>query len=132
MIDELVGARLVHIDDLGFTVIDTNNKMRHFEFDTDQGDCCGYADITTNLLISEEDLGNNPIITEVLKTDSIKKMRPKYLSDDNDELTITFIGEYKPIAEINSESSSGSGWCYGACAWVTCKETGEKEVLTSW
>lgn len=126
MIENLIGYRLIAIDNNGFKV-EKNGKVRNFEFDEDYGACCGYNEVTANLLVSEEELANNPIITEVNYCNPI--MKPW---EDGDRITITFMGESKPIAEINSKSSSGSGWNYGAHAWVTCKETNETETLTEW
>ena len=51
---------------------------------------------------------------------------------DSDILKLTFFGEHKAIAEVNSLSSSGSGWCYGACVTLRCRETGEEHMLTSY
>lgn len=127
MLENLIGSKLIQIDNNGFTV-KKDNEIRTFEFCEDYGDCCGYNDITANLIVSETELANNPVITEVKYTKPIQK--PYH--DVCDEMIITFMGECKPIAEINSYSSSGSGWCYGAHTWVVCKETSEQEELTSW
>lgn len=125
MIKELIGWRLIKIDDGGFEV-EKNGETKHFVFEDDYGDCCGYNEITTNLLISEDDFAKNPVITEVEMVDVTK------MHSDCDRLRITFMGECKPIAEIVSESGSGSGWCYGAHAWIVCKETNETEEMTSY
>ena len=85
--------------------------------------------INTALTEADEEFSNNPIITEIAY-ENPSKMTP--YGEDCDRLHITFMGESKPIAEINSLSSSGSGWFYGAHAWVVCKETKELEELTSW
>lgn len=127
MIENLIGYRLIEIDNSGFKV-EKDGNVRTFEFDEDYGDCCGYNEVTANLLVSEEDLAKNPIITEV-NYDNPQKMRNYAYCE---QIVITFMGESRPIAEINSESGSGSGWNYGAHAWVVCKETGETEVLTEW
>lgn len=129
MIEQIVGWRLIKIDNVGFEV-EKDGNVKHFVFDEDYGDCCGYNEITTNLLVSEEDLSKNPVITEVEKVNAVKIATRMY--DECDRIKITFMGEYKPIAEIVSESGSGSGWCYGAHAWIVCKETNETEEMTSW
>lgn len=127
MLENLVGYRLVEIDNCGFKV-KKDNDIKTFEFEGDHGDCCGYNDVTANLLISEDELTNNPIITEVNYVNPAKM----HSYDECERIVITFMGECRPIAEINSESGSGSGWRYGAHAWVTCKETNETETLTEW
>lgn len=134
MFEELIGARLTRIDNGGFEVVLQNGENRTFEFEEDYGGCCGYNEITTNLLLPErESLDNAPVITEVLINDPMaNSMVSRYCIHNSDCITVTFMGEYKPIAEINSESGSGSGWQYGAHAWVVCKETGKTEELTSW
>ena len=125
MVEQLIGWRLIKIDDGGFEV-EKNGEVKHFIFDENNGGCCGYNEITTNLLISEDDLSNNPIITEVEMVGATK------MGYEHDRIRITFMGECKPIAEIISESGSGSGWSYGAHAWIVCKETNETEEMTWW
>lgn len=127
MLENLVGYRLIEIDNDGFKV-KKDDDIKTFEFDEDYGDCCGYNEVTVNLLVSQNELANNPIITEV------NYANPQKMHSYNgcDQIVITFMGESRPIAEINSESGSGSGWNYGAHAWVTCRETNETEILTEW
>lgn len=127
MLESLVGYQLIEIDNNGFKV-KKDNDIKTFEFDEDYGACCGYNDVTANLLVSKDDLANNPIITEV----NYANPQKMHSYDECDKVVITFMGESRPIAEINSESGSGSGWSYGAHAWVTCKETNESETLTEW
>lgn len=47
-------------------------------------------------------------------------------------LRITFFGLAKKLAMIESYSSSGSGWEYGATVTLVCKETGAEATVTSW
>lgn len=124
MLEYLIGSKLISFDNDGFSVILPNGEQRDFAFDEDYGDCCGYNELSTELLISADELSNNPIITNIEKTDTSEC--------DEDSVKIAFFGECKKIAEVNSLSSSGSGWCYGACVWVTCKQTNEKETITSY
>lgn len=121
MFDSLIGARLLSMDDSGFSVQMTNGEVRNYEFCECEGDCCGFNEFSAKLLISGE---NMPAITSV-KTEE----RDLY---DTDCKVITFFGLDKKLAEIDSPSSSGSGWNYGATVWVKCKETGETETITSW
>ena len=123
MLEFLVGARLVTADDAGFEVIASNNKRYRFNFESYEGDCCGYNTISSHLLIEDEG-EQNPIITKVRHT----------TDEDNysQSCEITFFGISKPIYTAAIESSSGSGWCYGATVKLTCKECNFDEILTSW
>ena len=128
MFNNLLGAQLVSLDEYGFTVRNAEGEPgeRHFVFDDDSGDCCGFNQIETKLLISEDEANRNPIITGIVEE------RDENSYGDGDSLTITFFGESKLLAQINSYSSSGSGWGYGATVTCKCVETQEQEVLTSW
>ena len=123
MLKELFGARLLKVGAETFTVQLSNGDIRNYEFIEDEGDCCGFNEFNI-LLIDEEEIHNNPIITNITEERS-----EDY---DSDVLKVTFFGECKAIAEINSLSSSGSGWCYGACVTLKCCETGEEYGLTSY
>ena len=124
MLEYLIGSKLISFDNDGFSVILPNGEQRDFVFDEDYGDCCGYNELSTELLISADELSNNPVITNIEKIDTS--------GSDDDSIKIVFFGEVKKIAEINSLSSSGSGWDYGACVWVTCKQINESEILTKY
>lgn len=124
MLEYLIGSKLISFDNDGFSVILPSGEQRDFVFYEDYGDCCGYNELSTELLISADELSNNPIITNIEKTDTSER--------DEDSVKIAFFGECKKIAEVNSLSSSGSGYCYGACVWVTCKQTNEEETITSY
>ena len=123
MLEFLVGARLVTADDAGFEVVASNDKRYRFNFESYEGDCCGYNTISSHLLI-EDEIEQNPIITKVRHT----------TDEDNysQSCEITFFGISKPIYTAAIESSSGSGWCYGATVKLTCKECNFDEILTSW
>lgn len=123
MLEFLIGARLVTADDAGFEVVASNDKRYRFNFESYEGDCCGYNTISSHLLIENES-EQNPIITKVRHT----------TDEDNysQSCEITFFGISKPIYTAAIESSSGSGWCYGATVKLTCKECNFDEILTSW
>ena len=121
----LLGSQLVSLDNNGFTVRNADGE-RHFIFEEDDGDCCGYNDIEVKLLISEDEISRNPVITNIVEQDHDNA------SVDCDSLTITLFGESKLLAQINSCSSSGSGWQYGATVTCRCIETHEEETITSW
>lgn len=120
---DLIGYQLVSIDNEKI-VVRKENTEHILHIKEDYGDCCGYNDIATKLLISETELYRNPIITNVTtETD-----------DENYGASgkIVFFGEYKPMAEVDTYSSSGSGWCYGACVWIECDALDISETISSW
>ena len=123
MLEFLIGARLVTADDTGFEVIASNDKRYRFNFESYEGDCCGYNTISSNLLIEDES-EQNPRITKISHT----------ITDDeySQSCEITFFGISKPIYTAAIESSSSSGWCYGATVSLTCKKDNFDEILTSW
>lgn len=122
---DLIGFQL-----LAFTneniIVRKGAKTYSINIDEDYGDCCGFNEISTKLLINENDLAKNPIITNV-----------EYDKEDNENgeestARITFYGSDKTLATLDSRSSSGSGWCYGACVSVSCKALGLDEIITQW
>ena len=121
----LIGAQLVELNKDGFTVV-KNNKEYHFYFESDDGDCCGYADIETNFMVDDEQQNRNPIIVDITEVTPISKYR------DSDFLIVNFFGEQKQIAKIECETGSGTGYRYGAWVAVSCKETKESKTLVSW
>lgn len=121
---DLVGFELIDADDNGM-IVAKDGKQYKLEFDECDGNCCGYALIKSTLLLKK---GMNPVITNVVYN---------YYDDDDDngernKVTITLFGMSKALATIESESGSGSGWCYGATASVECKALGLNEVITQW
>ena len=118
----LIGYQLVSIDDTKI-VVRKGNSTYELLIEDDNGDCCGYNDFNTKLLISETELERNPVITNVEVEED---------EDDGMSAKVTFFGEYKPVAELNSFSFSGSGWCYGACVSIVCKELDMDEIITQW
>ena len=123
MLNGLVGASLVELNERRF-IVNKDDMLICFTFEEDEGSCYGFNEITTNLFISKEELHRNPIITSI--------QTERDVGNDEDRLIITFFGEQKQLAEIESMSSSGSGWSYGATVTLHCLKTNEKEVLTSW
>lgn len=121
----LVGYQLMSIND--DAIIVKNRETGHIHvlgIEDWYGDCCGFNEIETKLLVSEDELTRNPIITNVV-TESKS-------GGCSERAKITFFGEVKALAELNSRSSSGSGWQYGACVTVVCKSLNMDEVITSW
>ena len=123
MLNGLVGASLVELNERRF-IVNKDDMLICFTFEEDEGGCCGFNEITTNLFISKEELHRNPIITSI--------QTERDAGNNEDRLIITLFGEQKQLAEIESMSSSGSGWSYGATVTLHCLKTNEKEVLTSW
>lgn len=121
--NNLIGGQILKMSDDGFLVRLANGEIRNFIFVEDEGDCCGYNVFQTHLFYSENSK-ENPIITKIdYEQEEI---------EEGDAMTITFFGNYAPLAKIDSYSSSGSGWGYGASMSVLCKETNEEEIITCW
>lgn len=126
MLENLIGYQLVSLDDSGF-VVTKDGEFKHFEFNEDYGDCCGYNNICTTLFIDDNVLKNNPVITNIVIDNDNKED-----NCDGEAITITFFGGDKMLSKIESESGSGSGWQYGATVTCKCVETKEEEILSSW
>lgn len=124
MLSQLIGCQLIDVNNEGFTVRGYHGYLKHYKFIDDPGDCCGYNEIEGKLLV-ETDQKRMPVITRVEQVVG----NAEY---DGQVCHITFFGEDKKLAEINTESGSGSGWQYGACVTVKCVETEEEEVLSEW
>lgn len=123
MLEKLIGAQILTVNEDSIEV-KLNDEVFKLEIISNDGDCCGYAGFTTNLLYSENDF-RNPIITNVELDNSEKNY-------DGDSSIITFYGESKALATIESEAGSGSGWNYGAFVALKCKALGIDEDLASW
>lgn len=123
-IKDLIGYRLEKISNEEI-IISKNDKLYVLKFEEDEGNCCGYNELETTLLISDN---NKPIITNIEYEDISENEDWGY----NEIIKITFFGENKEIATIKSKSSSGSGWHYGACVTVKCKELNINEVISQW
>lgn len=122
MLEKLIGAQILTLNDDSIEV-KLGDGIHTLEIISDDGDCCGFADFTTNLLYSENDF-RNPVITNV-------ELENKDYHD-GDSSIITFYGESKPLATIESEAGSGSGWSYGAFVSLRRKELDIDEDLASW
>lgn len=118
----LIGYKLENIDDKEI-IVSKDNKQYVLKFEKYEGDCCSYNILKTNLLIDEN---NKPVITNIKIEE---EQSGKY---NGCGIVITFFGENKQIATIESCSSSGSGWCYGACVSIKCKELNIDEIITEW
>ena len=119
-LDKLVGAQLVSLDS-GKMTVTKHGKQYLIYFSEDQGDCCGFAILDAKLFISDENQTHNPIITNV----EVKAENSYGSSMHN----ITFFGGDKKLAEINTDTGSGSGWDYGACVIISCERLGINECF---
>lgn len=118
-----IGAQVVEADESGITVLKDGVEYT-FKFKIHHGDCCGYSEGFAALLY-EKDSKRNPVITKIEELNDADR--------DCETLKITLFGEDKALAEINSESGSGSGWCYGATTTLTCINHSDIQFdLTSW
>lgn len=122
MLENLIGAQILTVNDDSIEV-KLGDKVFKLEIISYDGDCCGYSDFATNLLYSENDF-RNPIVTNV----SLESGGDSY----GDSSVITFYGESKPLATIESSAGSGSGWNYGAFVSLRCKALDIDEDLASW
>ncbi|MBX0320106.1 hypothetical protein [Shouchella clausii] len=122
MLEKLIGAQILSVDN-NYIEVKKGDEVFKLEIISDDGGCCGYADFTTNLLYSPNDL-RNPVITNVAREDG--------KVDYQDSSTITFFGESKPLATIESNAGSGSGWGYGAFVSLHCRALDIDETLASW
>lgn len=120
----LFGAQLVDITD-DCLIVKKDGKFHVIKFELDEGDCCGFARMEQKLYF-EPNSERNPIITNVASYN----VENEY--SDGETAKITFYGEYKPLAEINCECGSGSGWQYGACITLVCKSLDIDDVICSW
>lgn len=122
-IKDLIGFQLVEINNSEIK-LKKDDKTFTLSIITDNGGCCGYNFVGTNLFISKRELNRNPIITDI----TIDRNEGEW----EQTCKVVLFGEEKNIAELETNSGSGSGWCYGACAWVKCKELDLDEVLSQW
>lgn len=121
-LENLIGAKLIDLDD-NCLIVEKDNIRYHINLEEDPGDCCGFNEIETTLLIDEN---NSPIIINTERTTD----EGEY--GDGERCILTLLGESRPIAEINAYSSSGSGWAYGACVKLVCNELDINVMLSSW
>lgn len=129
----LIGMQLVGWDQEN-QILTVKNDEQYLNLvfdDSDEGDCCGFNNFFAELLVSEQDLSMNPIITHV-EVDRGENTPLDSSWHDLDRVKITFFGAAKSLFTIDSESGSGSGWEYGACVTVKCDAIGLKEFVTAW
>lgn len=128
--EKLKGAKLVYVDvQKHGIVVRKDNRSYVITFDEDDGGCCGFNEIVTELCVDLE--SDSPVITNITAdTSGIEELDVDYI--DCEYVRIVFFGESKKLMSVKSLSSSGSGYCYGACVTVRCKALDIEEVITSW
>lgn len=104
-------------------IVQKDEKRFSIKIEDDFGDCCGYNVINAHLYIGDE-VKRNPIITDISKN--------KEDTGCSDKCCITFFGEDKFLAKLETESSRVSGWCYGAAVTLNCKDLKINEILSEW
>lgn len=122
-IKDLIGYQIVELYDTEMTVRKDTSTFT-IEFDCDHGDCCGFADITNTLFFDPKNSKENPVITKV-----------EFSGDEeygSRNALITFFGGYLPIAKIEANAGSGSGWMYGATVTAKCKPLNMDEEIVGW
>lgn len=118
-LEDLIGYQLKDINEDKIIVI-KDNKEYIINFIEEEGGCCGFNELNIN----KSDFNDNPIITNIERQDKSEI--------DEERIIITFYGKNKELAKIDSISSSGSGWNYGATVSIECKELNINEVISSW
>lgn len=110
MFNKLIGAQIASLSEDAIVVQDKNGETFNISFYTDNGDCCGYANISKTLFFKPNN-ENNPVITNWTYDER------RYGSQT---VILTLYGLNKPLAEYEFECGSGSGWCYGATITAMC------------
>lgn len=124
-IKELIGFQLVSITDKRI-LVRKDDALWLLQIAEYEGDCCGFNEIEARLLVDDADTSRNPVITDV----NVVKSNDGW--NEGERCEVTFFGECKPLATLNTYSGSGSGWQYGACVRLICKPLELDETLSSW
>lgn len=117
---KLIGYKLIAIHN-DMIEISKDGISHYIHITRDEGDCCGYNELNTELYLSSNCY---PIITNV----SCEKKSNDY----SETCKITFYGLDNKLASIESTSGSGSGYGYGACVTIECDALELDEILSEW
>ena len=121
-IKDLIGFQIISMD-RGYIVVKKNGETFILDIEDDGGGCCGFNSISATLKYNKNSK-DNPIITKV----TIEKEE-----DCNGEAcSVCFYGDSKIIGEINSYSSSCTGYRYGATVIIRCNKLNIIEILSKW
>jgi hypothetical protein len=129
MKEKLIGAQLLEINDSEI-IVKKDNQLYTITIDEDYGDCCGYNEVKTTLLVDLENTKNNPVITNIEYDCDVSSIEGEITCGDCTK--ITFFGLDKDLATLESASYSESGWQYGACVTLICKELNIDETISQW
>lgn len=124
MFDKLIGAQVETLSEDEIVVRDKDGETFDISFHTDDGDCCGYTDITKELFF-EPNNKNNPIITGWNWSETEE-------SYGGCRVRLTLFGLKKPLAKYEFECNSGSGYCYGATITAVCSLDGKETEICYW
>jgi len=80
MLQELIGAKLIGIND-EYIEVEKDGKTYFIDIEDEPGDCCGYNDISTKLLIDDN---SKPVITNIKSEGNDDEY------DEGDDCLITF------------------------------------------
>lgn len=122
-LEDLVGFQLIDLTEDKILVRSPEGKVYTLFIEDDEGDCCGFNEIQSTLRIKKNSK-KNPIITKI----NIKQSE----EGEGEQCQVTFYGDSKILGLIDTYSSSGSGWSYGANVTVRCSPLSLLEVLSSW
>ena len=117
LLKDIIGAQLSSVTTHSFTVRTPAGKILEFQFEEDEGECCGYNNLSTTLYFDSDDITNNPVITNFSYETSQSASQP------GQSATITLFGLNRTIAKFESFSCSGSGYWYGATVTLKCHYT---------
>lgn len=126
LLKDIIGAQLSSVTTHSFTVRTPAGKVFEFQFEEDEGDCCGYNNLSTTLYFDSDDIANNPVITNFSYENSQEELQP------GQSATITLFGLNRTIAKFDSFSSSDSGYWYGATVTLKCHRTDKYSVVSMW
>lgn len=124
MLDKLIGAQVLTLDEDKIVVKDKNGETFDISFEADDGECCGFTDITKELFF-EPNNKNNPIITGWNWSGTEE-------SYGGCRVGLTLFGLKKPLAKYEFECNSGSGYCYGATITAVCSLDGKETEICYW
>lgn len=121
-LDVLIGSQILTMSK-DKIIVKKNGVNYTLIVDNHESDWGGFNLIETTLNYGENS-SDNPIITKIWRSDED--------SGYGSTCTVTFYGGSKVVGVIDTESSSGSGWAYGACVSLECEALGIDELLSSW
>ena len=126
LLKDIIGAQLSAVTTHSFTVKTSAGKILEFQFEEDEGGCCGYNNLSTTLYFDSDDITNNPVITNFSYETSQSALHP------GQSAIITLFGLNRTIAKFDSFSCSDSGYWYGATVTLECQRTNKFSIVSEW